>query len=116
MDRMRRGSRLVAETVVGYVLVAAGVVMLVTPGPGIVAIVAGLAVLARHYHWADRLARAVRARIRDTATEIRARRTARRLAAVPAPDDVPASGQPLDEGPDRREEPPSAGSSASTAA
>lgn len=49
---LRRGARRVALTLLGIVLLVAGAVMLVTPGPGIVTIVAGLAVLAREYRWA----------------------------------------------------------------
>jgi hypothetical protein len=38
----------------GFTLVALGAVMLVTPGPGWVAIVAGLSLLANEYDWARR--------------------------------------------------------------
>lgn len=38
----------------GFLLVAAGVVMLVTPGPGWVAIGFGLTLLASEYDWARR--------------------------------------------------------------
>jgi uncharacterized protein (TIGR02611 family) len=83
MRTIWRGTRLVAETVIGYVLLAAGIVMLVTPGPGIVTIVAGLAVLSRHYRWAERLKRSALGRIRDSRTALQARRTARRAAGEP---------------------------------
>lgn len=36
----------------GFGLIAAGLVMLVVPGPGIVTIASGLAVLARDFKWA----------------------------------------------------------------
>ena len=39
----------------GGILVLAGLVMLVTPGPGLLTILAGIAVLGRQYHWARRL-------------------------------------------------------------
>ncbi len=45
----------VVNVVVGFFLLAAGAVMLVTPGPGWVAIFAGLALLAREFEWARRL-------------------------------------------------------------
>jgi hypothetical protein len=83
MATFLRGSRVIAESAVGYALLAAGVVMLVTPGPGIVTVVAGLAVLARHWRWAERLKDRVLSRIRDTATQLRARRTAHRVHAHP---------------------------------
>ncbi len=41
--------------VVGLVLVGAGLIMLVTPGPGIAAILAGLALLSTEFNWAKRL-------------------------------------------------------------
>jgi uncharacterized protein (TIGR02611 family) len=40
--------------VAGFVVLAAGVVMLVTPGPGIAVIVIGLAMLALEFAWAER--------------------------------------------------------------
>lgn len=38
----------------GFILIALGTVMLVTPGPGWLAIAAGLTLLAREYEWARR--------------------------------------------------------------
>ncbi len=38
----------------GFTLVALGVAMLVTPGPGWVAIAAGVSLLAKEYEWARR--------------------------------------------------------------
>jgi UPF0716 family protein affecting phage T7 exclusion len=83
MATFLRGSRVIAESVIGYVLLAAGVVMLITPGPGIVTVVAGLALLARHWRWAERLKGRVLSRIRDTATQLRARRAAHRVHVHP---------------------------------
>lgn len=70
--------RVLWHTVLGGALLAAGVVMLVTPGPGIVTIVLGLAVLAREYAWADRAKRAILDRVRDASTRARAHLAARR--------------------------------------
>ena len=44
-----------AVTVAGVVLLAGGVALMVLPGPGILLIAAGLAVLATQYVWAQRL-------------------------------------------------------------
>lgn len=44
-----------AVTIVGAVLLVVGVAMMILPGPGILLIVAGLAVLATEYVWARRL-------------------------------------------------------------
>jgi Flp pilus assembly protein TadB len=52
----RNGKR-VAVTIAGFVVVLAGVAMLVLPGPGILVIIAGLAILATEYVWAQRLLR-----------------------------------------------------------
>jgi uncharacterized protein (TIGR02611 family) len=52
-----RNSKRVAVTVAGFVVVLAGAAMLVLPGPGIIVIIAGLAILATEYVWAQRLLR-----------------------------------------------------------
>jgi uncharacterized protein (TIGR02611 family) len=49
----RNGKR-IAATVIGLVLVLAGLAMMVLPGPGILVLIAGLAVLATEYVWAQR--------------------------------------------------------------
>lgn len=41
-------------TLVGSAVLTAGLVMMVTPGPGLLGIVAGLAILATEWDWADR--------------------------------------------------------------
>jgi hypothetical protein len=53
--------RRLAVVAAGFVLVAAGLAMLVLPGPGLLLIIAGLALLAREFVWADRLLRRARA-------------------------------------------------------
>jgi uncharacterized protein (TIGR02611 family) len=50
---MQNGKR-IAVTIVGGVLLLAGLVFLVLPGPGFVLILAGLAILATEYVWAQR--------------------------------------------------------------
>jgi uncharacterized protein (TIGR02611 family) len=45
----------IARTVAGLVLLIAGIAMLALPGPGWLTIAAGLAILAREFHWARRL-------------------------------------------------------------
>jgi uncharacterized protein (TIGR02611 family) len=68
-----RGARRIAVTVVGGALLAAGAVMVVTPGPGLAAIVLGLVVLATEYVWARRALERARDRARRTADRIRRR-------------------------------------------
>ena len=48
-------SRRAAVFVVGVALLTVGLIMFVTPGPGIVLVVAGLAVLATEFAWAEHL-------------------------------------------------------------
>ena len=50
-----RNAKRVAVTIAGSLVLLAGVAMLVLPGPGIVVIIAGLAILATQYVWAERL-------------------------------------------------------------
>ena len=66
---------------VGIAIVSAGLVMLITPGPGWVAIIVGLAVLATEYVWAERLlarAKTVAERAAAKALDPRRRRRNRR--------------------------------------
>lgn len=49
-----RSSKRVAVSVVGAVLVLGGLAMLVLPGPGLLVVVAGFAVLGTEYAWAAR--------------------------------------------------------------
>ena len=50
----RKGLRKASVTVVGWLLVIAGIVALVLPGPGLLLLLAGLVVLSQHYEWAER--------------------------------------------------------------
>jgi len=51
---IRQAKRLIT-VVIGFTIVAAGIVMLVTPGPGIPAIIIGLALLGTEFLWAKKL-------------------------------------------------------------
>lgn len=51
LDQVRRAFRIVS----GFTLLLAGVIMLVTPGPGWVTILLGLSLLAAEFVWARRL-------------------------------------------------------------
>jgi uncharacterized protein (TIGR02611 family) len=52
-------------TLVGSAVLTAGLIMMVTPGPGLVGIVAGLAILATEWDWADRWLRSARRKLDD---------------------------------------------------
>jgi hypothetical protein len=52
---IKRSGKRIAVTVAGGFVVLVGIAMLVLPGPGILVIIAGLAILATEYVWAERL-------------------------------------------------------------
>jgi uncharacterized protein (TIGR02611 family) len=52
-----------AVTVIGFTVLAAGVAMIVLPGPAIVVIPVGLAILATEFLWARKLLVTVKERI-----------------------------------------------------
>ena len=70
---MRNGKR-IAVSVVGVALVLAGLVMLVLPGPGILVVIAGLALLATEYVWAQRMLNYARRRGREAKDRVLRRR------------------------------------------
>lgn len=61
-DRFPRWIRRTGIEVAGWVLIAFGLAALVLPGPGLLGLVAGLAVLSLRYRWANRLLRPVKAK------------------------------------------------------
>lgn len=89
-ERIRRNAVLntawrIGVFTVGATVLAGGLVMMVTPGPGIVAIVLGLAILATEFAWAQRaLSRAKQAaeRAKEKALDPRRRRRNTILAVL----------------------------------
>jgi uncharacterized protein (TIGR02611 family) len=69
-------------TVAGLGILAAGVVMLVLPGPGLAVILLGLAVLATEYGWAARLLAGARQRASRMASPLAGRLRCRRGGPV----------------------------------
>lgn len=59
---VKRWSRLVAISTVGFSLLIAGLALSLpaVPGPGLLLVIAGLAVLSTEFHWAQRLATRLR--------------------------------------------------------
>lgn len=74
-----RNSWRVLVTVVGFGLIALGLVLLVLPGPGILVVIAGFAVLATQYAWARTALEVTKRRASQGAGWIR-RRGAKRTA------------------------------------
>ena len=60
----------------GFALLLLGVIMLVTPGPGILAIAGGIALLSTEFEWARR----IRDRVERAAADFKAKRAAKRAA------------------------------------
>lgn len=50
-----RSTKRILVLAIGLALVAGGLAMLVLPGPGILVVIAGLAVLATEFVWAERM-------------------------------------------------------------
>lgn len=77
----------IVVTTAGVLVLGAGLVMMVTPGPGIVGILLGLALLATEYEWADRWLVAARKKAheaRQRAEEMDPRVRRRRIIVVSA--------------------------------
>jgi uncharacterized protein (TIGR02611 family) len=77
-DRIRRWLaplprplRRILVLVIGSTVLMAGVLMLVLPGPGILVIIVGLAILAIEFAWAEALLIRARARAADLARKFR---------------------------------------------
>ncbi len=87
IEALWRYSRKGLVAVAGGALIAGGVAMLVLPGPGLLVIIAGLAVLAREFVWAERALHA--AKRKATAGAQRVKRGARRaVVAAEAPEEA----------------------------
>ena len=63
--------RRIVVAVVGGVLILAAAAMLVLPGPGVVVLLAGVAVLSLEFEWAVRVMSAVRGAFDSVASRIR---------------------------------------------
>jgi uncharacterized protein (TIGR02611 family) len=92
VEQVRRIFRIVA----GFTLLLAGVVMLVTPGPGWVVILLGLGLLAAEFVWARRLMDRIKregTRIKDT---VLGKPEAPKPEGPPRPPtETPASGEQI---------------------
>jgi len=64
MNGLQHAKRVI-KIVMGFTVLAAGVAMLVLPGPGIVTIMLGLAILGAEYVWARRLLDRMKTKARD---------------------------------------------------
>lgn len=69
MDFLKRHGKRIALESLGWLLVAMGVAALVLPGPGLLLLFAGMALLALQYEWAERRLHHVRRAAHRTATD-----------------------------------------------
>lgn len=82
MKDLVRLLRRIAVTVAGTVILVAGVVLLVAPGPGLLVILLALVVFAAEYEWARHRLGVVRARARSAADKAAASRVATASAVL----------------------------------
>ena len=95
---MMRCLRRIAVAFVGGTVLAVGVVMVVLPGPAVVVIPAGLAILATEFAWARRLLHRVRSTAGRCLTPFRRGATGRRRATAENPEppaEAPAEARRL---------------------
>jgi uncharacterized protein (TIGR02611 family) len=59
---MTRNGKRIGITIAGFAVVLAGIAMLVLPGPGLLIICVGLAILSTEYVWAQRMLNTARAK------------------------------------------------------
>ena len=85
-ERHRQRHRLyrIGFATLGFLVLAAGIVMLVTPGPGIPVIVLGLTMLALEFAWAERWLERLLNRVEQAAEEVRQSSPAKRVALIAA--------------------------------
>lgn len=68
-EKGRRTPKRIVLEVLGWLLVVIGVAALILPGPGLLALAAGLAVLSQQYEWAEKRVRPVQRQAKKTAAE-----------------------------------------------
>jgi tellurite resistance protein TerC len=78
-----RAARRVAITVMGVTVILLGIAMLVLPGPGLLTIVGGLAILGLEFAFARRWLQRIKEKTRTTVDEVK-----RRVRKKP-PDETP---------------------------
>jgi uncharacterized protein (TIGR02611 family) len=66
---VRGAAKRVAVETAGWILVVAGIAALVLPGPGLLMLAGGLAILSQQYEWAERRMRPVELRAKKAAAD-----------------------------------------------
>ncbi len=78
-----RSAKRITIAVVGVVLIAAGLVFLVLPGPGVLLVIAGLAVLATEFAWASSALEVAKRKAGDAGSVVKGRLWRRRGSTSP---------------------------------
>lgn len=83
-ERHRQRNRIVrlAFAIAGFVVLLAGVIMLVTPGPGLPVIILGLGILSLEFAWAERWLERVLDRVEQAVDQVTHGSPLRRAAVV----------------------------------
>jgi uncharacterized protein (TIGR02611 family) len=79
-----RNAKRLAVLVVGCTVLAAGLAMLVLPGPGVLVVVAGLAILATEFAWAERAMNTTLNRASKVSGAVTGNATGRAMLAISA--------------------------------
>ena len=79
-----RTVRRLAVTIVGGLLIVLGAIMIITPGPGWLTIIAGLGVLSTEYMWARKALAYCKARYGQAKDKVKDRK--RRKSIPPSPE------------------------------
>jgi uncharacterized protein (TIGR02611 family) len=66
---VRGAAKRVAVETAGWILVVAGIAALILPGPGLLMLAGGLAILSQQYEWAERRMRPVEIRAKKAAAD-----------------------------------------------
>jgi uncharacterized protein (TIGR02611 family) len=77
-----RSAKRIAVLVIGFVVLGAGIAMLALPGPGLIVILLGLAILATEFAWAERALDRTTARVATAATGVTSKRNGRLALAA----------------------------------
>ncbi len=70
MQKTKKRFRKIIISILGFTVILVGILLIVTPGPAILVIPAGLTILATEFPWAEKLLVKIKSRLkRKTQTE-----------------------------------------------
>jgi uncharacterized protein (TIGR02611 family) len=72
-----RSAKRLAVLVLGFVVLGAGIAMLALPGPGLLVIILGLAILATEFAWAERALDTTTTKVASAASSVSANKSGR---------------------------------------